>query len=1039
MTSAIHFKFKSAKEYDSIGFEGDNLKVADLKVAIVEQTKLNSGESFDLEIKDAQTSEEYSDESLLVPKNTSVIVVRKPGIRAGGILAQHQMAKKNERYAETRNPSATQPTPATAAAQAVSASGPTAVKGETEEARIASLIDQSGSGFERAPYQKFNHSGGVVGNSNLPSGGVEGAGRMNKIGYQHDRPSRPGPNYVCHRCSKPGHWIEQCPTNGDPRFDKIKVRYPTGIPQSMLKTVSAPSTGTGLQLAPGQFVTLQPNEDEFARQTAGLRKSRQAEEAQRRSAEAEKASGVEAAGEGAAEEEISADHKSADDVEPKIAPDTQNQDPNAADTDSTQGLAGQGGQESQSIGVGGRDEGETLMATGVSQEQTTISEKDAMENAHTENNPGSDNIAVNEQKENLTNSNNGKDEEVKAGSDAKDTSPGPVVQPLDIKLTEPQESKSGDKEAVGKAAEPPAKSDALTLEDLLGKDEELFTPKLGDAQPNSADLMNGKSAAPDSSTRPQDHSDGGSGKEGHDSHGPKSAELRDLEQDQAQTPSESPPPDTSVQVTRRDEQRPQTFGREGRGGYRGGGGGGRGGRGGGMPPNFNMGMPPIGFPGRGMGPPMGGFMPFGVGFPPGFPPGMNPGFAPDPMMMQQYQYMQAMQAWNQAQAAAAAAPNQNPEQAPREDSRSNSDRRSVEDKEVSGSDREGSENRDRSRSPRSVGKSDSGGDGRRNRRDDRSKSRSRSREDRRGRGYSPSSRGRRGRDRNRERDRDRVRDRDRGRARGREGGRDFGRKRGRDGEQDRPQANRPRDNDSDQERDRDHDIEERHGQDHRSKDRQNENDNSLERRERMEGSRAETEERRDGTMDRQDRFGVDDGNDEKGDTVVDKDVPLDDLEDRGRRYGDRSDSENGHGSRKRNTPERAVRASGGGGYDPVGPDEGDGNTYKRQKTNDEDLHRDRNPRDSPERGRDYGNYRRDDKRNTSRDSSRGMNKDKRRDNRRWQGSNKSDNWQKSKGRRVDNRRGGTYERENQDGERKIGIHDRLGTRDDRRGKGRRRH
>lgn len=57
MSSAVHFRFKSAKEFESATFEGDFLKVADLKLAIVERKKLNFGENFDLEISDAQTAE----------------------------------------------------------------------------------------------------------------------------------------------------------------------------------------------------------------------------------------------------------------------------------------------------------------------------------------------------------------------------------------------------------------------------------------------------------------------------------------------------------------------------------------------------------------------------------------------------------------------------------------------------------------------------------------------------------------------------------------------------------------------------------------------------------------------------------------------------------------------------------------------------------------------------------------------------------------------------------------------------------------------
>jgi hypothetical protein len=60
MTSALHFKFKSAKQFETLTFDGDYLKVADLKVAIVERKRLNFGEGFDLDIMDAQTGERMS-------------------------------------------------------------------------------------------------------------------------------------------------------------------------------------------------------------------------------------------------------------------------------------------------------------------------------------------------------------------------------------------------------------------------------------------------------------------------------------------------------------------------------------------------------------------------------------------------------------------------------------------------------------------------------------------------------------------------------------------------------------------------------------------------------------------------------------------------------------------------------------------------------------------------------------------------------------------------------------------------------------------
>lgn len=57
MSSSIHFRFKSARQFETLSFDGDFLKVSDLKLAIVERKKLNFGEGFDLEIKDASTND----------------------------------------------------------------------------------------------------------------------------------------------------------------------------------------------------------------------------------------------------------------------------------------------------------------------------------------------------------------------------------------------------------------------------------------------------------------------------------------------------------------------------------------------------------------------------------------------------------------------------------------------------------------------------------------------------------------------------------------------------------------------------------------------------------------------------------------------------------------------------------------------------------------------------------------------------------------------------------------------------------------------
>mmetsp|Transcript_8047 Transcript_8047/g.21194 ORF Transcript_8047/g.21194 Transcript_8047/m.21194 type:complete len:432 (+) Transcript_8047:88-1383(+) len=94
-SSHVQFKFKSSNEYDTLWFDGEGISLNDLKARILEQKKMvavgKGGKiaDFDLAIANAQTGDEYTDYSLLVPRNTALVVRRIPPHRKLTLASKH--------------------------------------------------------------------------------------------------------------------------------------------------------------------------------------------------------------------------------------------------------------------------------------------------------------------------------------------------------------------------------------------------------------------------------------------------------------------------------------------------------------------------------------------------------------------------------------------------------------------------------------------------------------------------------------------------------------------------------------------------------------------------------------------------------------------------------------------------------------------------------------------------------------------------------------------------------------------------------------
>ncbi|XP_038995870.1 E3 ubiquitin ligase PQT3-like isoform X2 [Hibiscus syriacus] len=281
---AVYYKFKSARDFDSISMDGPFISVGTLKEKIFESKHLGRGTDFDLVVTNAQTNEEYLDEAMLIPKNTSVLIRRVPGRprmpivtapepKVADQIENAQPEKSNFLDADSSVPKYPEDSewdefgndlysiPETLPVQLSNPlpDAPPTDKAD-EESKIKALIDTPALDWQRQGADGFGPGRGF---------GRSMGGRMGGRGFGLDRKTPPQ-GYVCHRCKVPGHFIQHCPTNGDPNYDIKRVKPPTGIPKSMLM-----ATPDGSYALPsGAVAVLKPNEAAFEKEIEGLPSTR---------------------------------------------------------------------------------------------------------------------------------------------------------------------------------------------------------------------------------------------------------------------------------------------------------------------------------------------------------------------------------------------------------------------------------------------------------------------------------------------------------------------------------------------------------------------------------------------------------------------------------------------------------------------------------------------------------------------------------------------------------------------------------------------
>ncbi|XP_076250053.1 uncharacterized protein LOC143189929 isoform X2 [Rhynchophorus ferrugineus] len=209
---SVHYRFKSALEYDTITFDGLHISVKDLKNSILQQKRIGRSTDFDLLITNAQTQEVYKDENTLIPKNTSLLIARIP--------LTVPKPKQWEGYGGNDTPPSIKMDDIGPIGKAVDLANLDA----PEDDKIKAMMTQSTQEYDPSNYLK-----------------IRGANQVGPV------PA----SYRCYKCHQNGHWIKDCPLGQG--TENLEIKKSTGIPQSFMVPVEGPQVPGAMMMSNGQY------------------------------------------------------------------------------------------------------------------------------------------------------------------------------------------------------------------------------------------------------------------------------------------------------------------------------------------------------------------------------------------------------------------------------------------------------------------------------------------------------------------------------------------------------------------------------------------------------------------------------------------------------------------------------------------------------------------------------------------------------------------------------------------------------------------
>ncbi|CAL1392914.1 unnamed protein product [Linum trigynum] len=268
MTTTVRYKFLSSRDFSEIQIQGPYVTVGDLKLAIFkanfkdrstdsksqQETRRRSsiwngcclGTDHDLSIIDPQTNTPYSDENALIFDKASVLLRRIPGDRrrqplntAAIDLRPAVEEVKSAEEVKRSYPASDSVMTTTSGIEDldyddfggdVYAIPSQVTKPSIEKKKKNTIAPEKKNSIAPAAVDRDEESK-IMALVNTPALGMWSAAAESTLTTTRKRKApfstQPPPTgYVCHRCGIKGHFIQDCPTNGDPSYDHRKRMRP---------------------------------------------------------------------------------------------------------------------------------------------------------------------------------------------------------------------------------------------------------------------------------------------------------------------------------------------------------------------------------------------------------------------------------------------------------------------------------------------------------------------------------------------------------------------------------------------------------------------------------------------------------------------------------------------------------------------------------------------------------------------------------------------------------------------------------------------